>query len=185
MERTGAWTTKHVVGVIIAVIGLVLIFSFGARLTDFFVGQEVRNANEVLNSVMGKVDALEDGESNDFLIRGVEGWYLVGFDVGEGEGKCFAENCLCVCSDSSCDDGKICKVVDEKFVFSSHIIWNTTADEELRELTFDCGWFRDSNVYSFIIDKSEPLETKILLEYGERKGDEGFEITRVLKNGKC
>jgi len=51
---------------------------------------------------MGKIELLEDGENNTFIIQGFKGgenWYLVGWNKEEQDRpeKCFFDNCLCIC----------------------------------------------------------------------------------------
>jgi hypothetical protein len=109
---------RNVAGLILAAIGLFFIILLGVQLYGFFENQDVKNAGIVLDSIVGKIEALQDGESNEFLIRGVEEWYLVGFEKSQQRpDKCFLESCICVCKNPrDCQEKGICKPVERENV---------------------------------------------------------------------
>jgi len=99
---------KNVMGIIIAVIGLAIFFAGVYQLYQVNKSQTVENARKTLDNIIGKIELLQDGENNTFVIQGFKGgddWYLVGWSEGE-EGrpdKCFFNSCVCVCKP---DDAK-------------------------------------------------------------------------------
>jgi hypothetical protein len=113
-------TLNNVLSLIIAAIAIGLLAFGAAKLYQVYTGSEVENARNTLNIVMAKIEALEEGESNKFLIQGFEGaenWYLEGWSKNE-EGrpdKCSLNSCLCVCklSDTdACQNNGFCRKID-------------------------------------------------------------------------
>lgn len=94
---------NNMVGIIIALIGI-LIFGYAlVQLYNVNVNQERENAKNTLNSIVAKIESLENGQNNTFAIQGFVGaddWYLVGWDkedISKKPDKCFFGSCLCVC----------------------------------------------------------------------------------------
>jgi hypothetical protein len=87
--------------IVLAVVGLVLVIGIiGKALSGTFYDSDAEAAKQVLSSLMNKADALQDGENNSFITRGVNNWYLVGWNLDDGDKrpkKCFLHNCICVC----------------------------------------------------------------------------------------
>jgi len=60
---------------------------------------------KTLDNIIGKIELLQDGENNTFIIQGFTGskdWYLVGWskeeEIRQGKPeKCFFESCVCIC----------------------------------------------------------------------------------------
>jgi len=102
MKNKKGILTKNVLSLLIAVMGIILLVFVSVSIYNSFESPEEKNAKEFLNSLMGKMDNLEDGETGVFPMQGVEGWYLVGWDKEllreEVPDKCFFESCLCVCN---------------------------------------------------------------------------------------
>jgi len=115
-EKRGILIKNVLVG-IIAVLGLVLLFYGASKLYASIVDEDAENAKQVLNVIEAKVNALEDGQSNVFNIRGIEGWSLVGWGKKEfgldgreepKPDKCYFDSCICICKtlDESILDNK-------------------------------------------------------------------------------
>ncbi len=113
---------KNALGMFIAVIGLIFLGFIAWKLYSYTVNQDSENAKDSLTALMARVDALEDGQSNSFLIRGVEGWQLTGWsrNTPDTPSKCALESCVCICptaSSSSCQESGFCRPVKGKSVF--------------------------------------------------------------------
>ncbi len=112
-----------------AVIILGIIFAF-YKIADYYsTSQDEKNAKKLLDSITGKIDNLEAGESNDFLLQGVEDWYLVGWNkTGERPEKCFFSSCLCICPEGnidSCQSSGVCSETEFRSIsVSSYIAYN-------------------------------------------------------------
>lgn len=119
--------TNEFLGFIIAVIGVVLLGFFGVKLYYFFADADMKNAQAFVNDLSGKIETLNNGESNTFLLRGIENWALVGWNkdvpiAKEGEvigtnrkpQKCFDRGCLCLCKESAvnCQTQSYCRAID-------------------------------------------------------------------------
>lgn len=119
--------TGEFLGFILAIIGIVMLGFFGAKIYNFFVEQEMKNAQAFVNGLAEKADLLENGENNTFALRGVKEWILVSWNkdipiAKDGEiigkdrkpQKCFEKSCLCLCegSDSNCQENGYCKAIE-------------------------------------------------------------------------
>ena len=98
---------NRVVGFVVAVIGIAFFLLALALLYKQSVNQESENAKAVLNGIIGKIENLEDGQSNEFAMQGFEGgenWFLVawGKDDKDKPDRCFFGSCLCVFNDNIC-----------------------------------------------------------------------------------
>ena len=116
---------KNVMGIIIAVIGLAIFFAGVYGIYQVNKSQTAENARKTLDSIMGKIELLEDGENNTFIIRGVtsaKDWYLVGWSKEEGRlqgkpDKCFDKSCICVCKGvDECQENGFCRDVEKEGV---------------------------------------------------------------------
>lgn len=99
MDKRGDITLENALPFIIAVLGLVLLMFFIGRIFFEVTVDGSQNVTRTLDSLEGKIGALEDGEIGRFPIQGAEDWYLLGWSKTE-EGrpdKCFFESCLCIC----------------------------------------------------------------------------------------
>jgi hypothetical protein len=160
---------NNMVGIIVALIGI-LIFAYAlVQLYNVNVNQEKENAKNTLNSITVKIDALEDGEENTFAIQGVEDWTLVGFDKeGTRPEKCFFNSCLCICEtvdhdfslnhySEQCQSKGICSALefDEVNTFS----YSLYSDGRISDMPI---WraiikLRFSRLFEFSIHKSEDV----------------------------
>jgi len=106
MNKEGTFLLKNFIELVIAAIGIVFIIILGVSLFNFYVNQDTKNAQKSLDSLMGKINALEDGENNTFLIRGVKGWSIVSYSKAQfpKPDKCFFESCVCICRSYSLED---------------------------------------------------------------------------------
>jgi hypothetical protein len=111
---------NHFVSILIAIIGIALLVIAGAKLYNFFADNETKNAQSFIDGLVGKIELLEDGERNTFLLRGVGGWYLkayneegkIGIDRPE---KCSFGNCICISPEptvESCQNEGIHRMMD-------------------------------------------------------------------------
>lgn len=105
---------NETLGIIIAVIALVAVIYAGVRLYTTTTNQDMTNAEVMLDTVVGKANTLEDGESNVFIIRRLKGWRFVGWSVDEEPrpDRCLFDSCICVCPDGeSCQKAGFCEDV--------------------------------------------------------------------------
>lgn len=98
-------TLENALTVIIAALGLILLFAGAYKLYQIIVSQEQENAKNFLNVVEAKINALDDGEISKPSIRGVEGWFLTGWGKDDPDRaidkiECFLDSCICICKGS-------------------------------------------------------------------------------------
>lgn len=117
----GNFLSQNFVSLVIAVIGLVLVFFAASRLYAAYVNNEAENAKNFLNVIEAKIGNLKDGEVGRYSIRAVKNWYLLGWNKNEGgrPDKCFFESCVCICPKDyknpagSCDKAGFCRDLKE------------------------------------------------------------------------
>ncbi|MBS3081643.1 hypothetical protein J4416_01730 [Candidatus Pacearchaeota archaeon] len=128
--------TDNMLGMVLAIIGLVILGFLGVKLYSMFVSQDLKNAQAFVEDLSAKIENLKDGESNTFALRGVTEWVLVGYSSTDKSrpDKCFLNSCLCLCKYNSgespsfnCQDNGYCRAVDRDIVVSSEIVSSGTA----------------------------------------------------------
>ena len=105
------WIREEVPRIILAVL-VVSIIIYGAYLLYSSYGnQENQKAKTFIDSLEGKINALEDGESNEFTFRTAKGWTLTSYSKQDAKvpDKCFGKGCICICN-IDCSDVKSCNV---------------------------------------------------------------------------
>ena len=116
MDKKGD-LVKNVLALVIAVIGLGLIIIAAVKLYNLNKDQEFENAKKLVDGLIGKINNLKEGEIGRPIVRGVEGWSLVGWgkDDKSRPDKCFFDSCICVCRlgenglRNSCQETGICR----------------------------------------------------------------------------
>jgi len=99
MNKRGGDLLKNTLSIIIAVIGLG-IFIFGVvRLYEVNKNQDRENAKRILDSILAKSDALQEGQEATFPVQWLRKWRLIGYGLGDNPkpSKCFFKSCLCMC----------------------------------------------------------------------------------------
>ena len=101
MNRKGD-LVNNVLGAIIAVVGMALLFFAVWKLYSVYANQEERNAQTIANTIEARVNALKEGESGKFVVKGVSGWFISGWGLSESPrpDACFFKSCICVCEGS-------------------------------------------------------------------------------------
>ncbi len=129
VKRGEGMLLNETLGIIIAVVAMLILVFAGVKLYDVFVTNEARNAIKLMDSLEGKINTLEEGQSNTFAFRGLEGWALYGWSLNQQSGvdsavsawvgvgskpdKCFFDSCICVCKGAStCQNEGICRSFD-------------------------------------------------------------------------
>jgi len=118
---------KNVLGLVIAVIGLLLIILAITKIYYIIPGNESENAKKTVETLKNKIDSIDNGEQSSVIIQGFDGsnnWYLIGWNKGDinGPDKCLLKNCLCICSVNSkgerdehpCQKAGFCEFWDDK-----------------------------------------------------------------------
>jgi len=121
---------NNVLGVIIAVIGLSLLAYGAYKIYQVVVSSESEDAKKTITIIESKINALKEGETGKFPIRGVKDWYLIGWSGNEVDrpDKCFLNSCMCICPMSkesgsgdfpfakiskTCQEGGFCRKIDK------------------------------------------------------------------------
>lgn len=185
--------TNNVLGVIVAVIGIGLLIFGIVRLYSVFSSQEEKNAKSTLNSLAQKIDALNVGDENSFLVQGFSGaenWYLGGWGKSEKPStkpdSCYFDSCLCICYwDNSgksfkeaCDSVGFCKKVDyENIILNFRDFYVIKYSGEAKLLSSGFG----------IEDSGRQLSCPIrlnpnLLEIPIKLTSDGLFVQKILEN---
>lgn len=92
---------KNLVGIIIAVIGLSVLFLGFYKLYTVSSSQESENARNLLSNLVTKIETVDQGEGKMTFqgFNGADTWYLVGWSKNDDSRpqKCLQGSCLCVC----------------------------------------------------------------------------------------
>ncbi len=175
-SRKGGEYIGESLGFWIAIFGILILGFLVFKLYGFFVDQDLRNAKSFMNGLEKKIGNLKDGEEGNFVLRGVKGWVLVGWNKrvsiandtevissDKKPQKCFDKNCLCLCEKEikNCQDGGYCRFFDRE------IEVNSSGKVSFSERYFDsslvgsgsfesqCFIFRDDNLLDFLINKTK------------------------------
>jgi hypothetical protein len=119
MKSKKALLVTNTLSIIIAVIGIMLIFYGAYKLYDNVVNSDNKSAQELLDIIEAKTNALETEEPFEFAIRGFnEEWYLTGWGKEDSDRpeKCFFDSCVCVCTGEDCQTKGICLPIDQSEV---------------------------------------------------------------------
>lgn len=194
--------TNEFLGFIIAVIGLVLLGFFGVKLYNFFVDADMKNAQAFIDDLSAKIETLNNGENNTFLLRGVKDWVLVGWNkdipiAKEGEligkdrkpQKCFDKSCLCLCksSDSNCQTQGYCRAIEGNISVMSDYKWVLSAGSySVKSDTIPCYIMSDQSklIDLFVDKKSSEVVVKGPLGYVSNYDQRQSVITSCSKFGR-
>ena len=179
----GIFTTETL-GVIIAVIALVGLGFLGVKLYNIWVDQDLKNAKAFIEDISTKIETLNDGENNTFLMRGIKGWVLVGYDFSDASrpDKCFLNSCLCLCENdvASCQDSGYCRTVDRNVsVMSSGAINLELIFEDVNPgyyANISASCYSSFNPLDPISVNKDKEEIKITVNYGLIDEDEKYGI---------
>lgn len=107
-------TSEEVLKIVLAVLGLSILFILGFSLYKIFVQQtELEQAKEHLDNIASIVENLKVGENGQYLLTGPKDWFVVDYDsnkeftYGDKKGKllvpssCKSGNCICFCNKGS------------------------------------------------------------------------------------
>ncbi len=118
--------TNNLLGIIIAVIGILGLIFLGVKIYNGLIDLEDKRAQTFINGLTDKTGNLIAGEENTFALSGVNNWFLVAYNRGEKTvdgkeivrpDKCFLnEFCLCMCESSpeaeKCQERGFCRKID-------------------------------------------------------------------------
>jgi len=126
---------NNILTTVIAVVGLAIILFAGWQLYSVYSSQEEKNAQTLIDTVEAKISAIEDGETARFVVGGVKGWFVTGWDLSESDrpDKCAFNSCVCVCP-----GGK-----------------TSTANQRMGEICQEGGFCRDVSADNLIMHVTE------------------------------
>ncbi len=106
MKRKGD-TLNTVLGIILAVIGILIFIAGIYKLYQVGVNEESENAKKTLDIVIARVNAMPDGDTGKFTLQGFSEntWFLAGWSADpldrDKPEKCLRSSCLCICKGSA------------------------------------------------------------------------------------
>jgi hypothetical protein len=119
MKRKGD-TLNTVLGVILAVIGILIFIAGIYKLYQVGASEESENAKKTLDIVIARINAMPEEQAGTFTLQGFseDAWFLVGWSASDRmrPDKCLLSSCLCICEGSSrsesCQDNGFCREVN-------------------------------------------------------------------------
>ena len=173
---------KNVLGIIIAVLGLSLIIYGAYRVYTANVNLEEKSARNIIDSIEGKIDNLEEGQSSSITIRGLKGWSLVGWNKDDSfrPEQCFLDSCLCIC------DTGVASEAREGEGFRPHQL---TTENDLRKVLSSkcddrgfCRLFEGENVEVFMKGDCYRFEGFIVINWAVKVGEEEIPVIDLGPN---
>ncbi len=102
MRKKGdVFTTSNLLALVIAAIGIALLVVVGDRILEKYQNQDSKNAQKLLDSIIAKINALDEGEENSFTFIWVKDWRLAGYNEDENRPEKCLGACLCICPPAS------------------------------------------------------------------------------------
>lgn len=130
MER-GDFAINKLLGVILAVFGILIFIFVLFKLYSINLNQEDENVRRALELIAGRAENLNNEESVEMTVQGFkdfEDWYLVGFDARDVSAarpqKCFFDNCVCLCKEANalgCQQSGVCQKIAENVSVSASV----------------------------------------------------------------
>jgi hypothetical protein len=185
--------------IVIAVLAIIVLGFLAVNLYGLFADKDMKNASAFVDSLVSKIDALDEGQENTFFLQAVKGWILVSWDkdtpvATDGEvisidkkpQRCFNENCLCFCSESinNCQEKGYCRVIDRKIEVSSYGSASSTKTYSAGfqgsvptythiDFSSKCLYFRDNLLEPITVSKDKS-NIKIKYSYGSLNYDSDY-----------
>jgi hypothetical protein len=86
--------------------------------------QELEKAEDFIDGVKKKIDGLDDEKKGELITKGITGWYLAGWSVGNPARpeRCALESCICICkgkkknAKKDCQENGLCRDVNKEKV---------------------------------------------------------------------
>ena len=111
MNKKAEFFMAEVLKIVLAVISIGLLIYLLVSLYGIFIGKtRLAQARETLEQIIVKIEGMEEGDVEEFLIVAPKKAFFVYFDKENSGGRCSGENCLCICLDST--DKKTCGITD-------------------------------------------------------------------------
>ncbi len=189
MKGKKADLLNNVLTTIIAVIGLALLAYAAWRLYSVYANQDEESVKRTLNFIEDKINDIADGQDVIVTIKGVEGWFLTGWqkdDISRPD-KCALYSCICVCEGTVLgqilSDGRVivsnapeicqktgfCREIDaDRLVILGTDKMISTGDNPYKpEYTWakvPAVSFQENNLYELTAGKKREVDGKLTLE---------------------
>jgi hypothetical protein len=128
MKRRGDLLADNFLEIILAVLGLIAVGYLAYQIYQVSVNQESTIAKKMLDSLEGKINRLQIGETGSYTlktpceIKGECDWFLAGWSTEDLDrpDKCSLESCVCVCKGGygahHCQSAGFCRFFDDSSV---------------------------------------------------------------------
>lgn len=123
MKSKRAIILPNALSLIIAVIGLTILFFGTYKLYSISQNQEDKNAQNFIDNLKEKIDAIPGETNASITLRGFgKNWYLTSWGKDESlkPDKCFFISCICACKGNplgainSCQDQGFCREMNQE-----------------------------------------------------------------------
>jgi hypothetical protein len=100
---------------LLGVMGIVLLFFLAFNLYGIFMDKtELEQARAMLESIVGKVESLNNNQSTSYLVVSPKEWSIVIFSSEISPRDCGKSDCICVCKEIGNDFNKTVSFCDSK-----------------------------------------------------------------------
>jgi len=162
---------NNLLGIIIAVIGILLLAMAAYKLYQIAVSGDAENAKATLNVIEAKINALNVGETGKFPVTAINGWFITGWGKYDyNKPAACLNSCVCICKSkdavdlatsgdnqrmSDCQLSGFCRNIDAPYVLIQGMLENAKKNNELFAPTvpFPMILFSKSNLVELNITK--------------------------------
>ena len=94
--------TENALSLIVAVLGLALLFFAAWKIYDYMAGAEARDAKKTIEFIESRAEEIKVGETSKVVIKGIKGWFFSGWaaDDPSRPDKCLLNTSLLTCNSS-------------------------------------------------------------------------------------
>ncbi len=163
--------TNNLLGIIIAVIGIIGLIFLGVKIYNGLVDLEDKKAQAFIDGLIGKIENLGNGEENTFALSGLNNWFLVAYNRDEKTTKgqevsrpekCFLNDfCLCMCESSSrvedCQERGFCRKIDRSVNVKSSFTYYDSESFNTDGVFMSCIPLYKTDLRAFFVSKQSSI----------------------------
>ena len=125
-----SWMTEHLGKFVMAIIVLLILFGFAAKLYSVGKQGDLRMAEKILDNFLVEYNYFIESEeqSKEFVLLGPKDWYLIFYQSGIKPAECNWEWCACMCKENNineCDRVGVCGELKKEWFWEEDYELNT------------------------------------------------------------
>tara|TARA_Y100000310_G_scaffold138173_1_gene137069 strand:- start:3556 stop:4503 length:948 start_codon:yes stop_codon:yes gene_type:complete len=196
-NKKGFLLGTHTVKIVIAVLAILILIVVIVKVYSMIsINSKQKSAQNTLDELKDKINRLEEGKSNEQMVVGPQGWFLMDFKTGEidlnGKSlipkKCEKRSCLCFCPAPSswvgglsllkkdttakdkCQEGGICTSLNDFAIRDANFVGGGVFTLEswigFKEIPKNLYLKKTEGVVQISKDK---IDTQIMIDFLNRK----------------